>query len=310
MSLYQHLDMETTEKNNLKRGLALFSGGLDSILAIKLMERAGFEIIPLFIYTPFISRKFPLEIKREFISLYGKEFAERVIIHETGEDYLNLVKKPRFGYGKNLNPCIDCKIFFLKTAARYMVDLGGAFVVTGEVIGQRGMSQRKDAIFKIEKESGLTGKVVRPLSLSYFPETILEKNGLIDRRMFPSIRGRDRKTQLDLARRLGIKNFPQPAGGCLLTDPGFSSRLKVLLMEDLFETKWIHTIKFGRLIVDNGIYVVARNNDENMKLLFLKEQYNIPVYVPDFKGPVVAVIRGEMEYAKLLSCKYTKHCAS
>ena len=296
------------EKSNLKRGIALFSGGLDSILAVKLMEKAGFEIIPLFIYTPFISKNFPDDIRDEFRGLYGKEFADKVIIHETGEEYLELVKAPKFGYGKNLNPCIDCKVFFLKTAAFYMQKLNGGFIVTGEVVGQRGMSQRKDTIFKIERESGLIGRIVRPLSLEYFPETILEKEGLLKREQFPSIRGRDRRTQLKLARELGIEKFPQPAGGCLLTDPAFSSRLKVLLAEELFETKWIHTIKFGRLIEDNGVYIVARNNDENIKLLNLEKRYKIPLFIPDFKGPVVAILRGTREYAESLACKYTRHC--
>ncbi len=297
------------EKNELKRGIALFSGGLDSILAIKLMERAGFEIIPLFIYTPFISRKFPDEIKEEFEELYGKEFARRVVIHQSGKEYLSLVKNPRFGYGKNLNPCIDCKIFFLRTAASYMDRFKATFLVTGEVLGQRGMSQRKDAILKIERESGLCGKIVRPLSLHYFPETVLEKKGLLDRKMFPAIKGRNRKTQLELAKKLGIARFPQPAGGCLLTDPAFSSRLRVLLMEDLFDIKWINAIKFGRFIVENGIYVVARNNVENSRLMFLSEKYKIPLFVPNFKGPLVVILRGNKEQANKLACRYSRHCS-
>ena len=290
-----------------KRVIALFSGGLDSILAIRLMERAGFEVIPLFIYTPFLSKKMPLEIREDF-KRYGESFKDRVIIHETGDDYLELVEKPKYGYGKNLNPCIDCKIFFLKIAKSYMENLGARYVVTGEVLGQRGMSQRKDAILKIEKESGLRGKIVRPLSLSSFPKTELEEKGILDASLFPSIKGRSRALQIELAKRLGIENYPQPSGGCLLTDPGFSKRVRVLIREHLFETGYIHAVKFGRLVLEDGIYVVARNDIENKKLLSLSSKYQINLFIPIFKGPVVAILKGDYEKAKMLSCRYTRHC--
>ncbi len=295
------------EKSN-KIGIALFSGGLDSILAIKLIQRAGFHIIPLFVYTPFHSRKFPDEIRTEIASLYGKDFANSVIIHETGKEYLELVRSPEYGYGKNLNPCIDCKIFFLKIAKKYMEEYGASFVVTGEVLGQRGMSQRRDAILKIERKSGLSGKIVRPLSLVFFPETEPEKNGLLKRSDFPSIKGRERTVQIKIARDLGITSYPQPAGGCLLTDPGFSKRVKILIGEDLFDTGYIHAIKYGRLIAENGVYVVARNNNENRRLITLSRMYGIDVFVPDFKGPVTAILKGSIDEARKLSCRYTRHC--
>lgn len=291
-----------------KKAIALFSGGLDSILSVKLMERAGFEVIPLFIYTPFHSKKILEEVKNDFRILYGEDFVKNLLVHETGEEYLKIVKSPRYGYGKNLNPCIDCKIFFLSIVRRYMEEYKASFVVTGEVLGQRGMSQKKDAILKIERESGLSGKIVRPLSLSFFPETELERLGLIKRSEFPSIKGRGRVEQIRLAKEFGIKSYPQPAGGCLLTDPVFSARLRLLLKEDIFKTEYILPIKYGRLIVNEGIYVVARNDRENERLLSLSKRYRIDIFVPDFKGPVVAILSGTFEVAKFLSCKYTRHC--
>ncbi len=292
----------------MKVVVSLFSGGLDSILAVKLVERAGFHVIPLFIYTPFYSKKFPGEIRVEFGTFYGEDFAKNIVIHETGEEYLELVKTPRYGYGKNLNPCIDCKIFFLKIARELMKKYGAFFVVTGEVLGQRGMSQRRDAILKIERESGLSGKIIRPLSLAFFPETEAEKKGLINRNDFPSIRGRERKEQINLAKEFGIESFPQPAGGCLLTDPSFSARVKLLLEENLFTMGSIHAIKYGRLILREGVYVVARNNNENERLLAISKKYGIDVFIPDFKGPVTAVLKGSFQMARSLSCKYTRHC--
>jgi tRNA-uridine 2-sulfurtransferase len=183
---------------------------------------------------------------------------------------MEIVKNPKYPRGRNMNPCIDCRIFTFKKAKEFMEEIGASFIITGEVTGQRPMSQRKQAIMTIEKESGLEGLIVRPLSAKFFEPTLPEKSGIIDRDKLLDIDGRRRTRQIALAKGFGINDYPCPAGGCLLTDKCFSERLKDLLKYNArYDISDLHLLKIGRhfKISDELRFLVGRDEQENAKLM-------------------------------------------
>ena len=245
------------------KAIALFSGGLDSILAVKLVERQGIDVIPVHFYTWFTGHK-----EESFVKMCAKEYGIRPIVVDVSQKFLDVLFAPKYGYGQGMNPCIDCKIFFFREAKRIMEEREAKFIVSGEVVGQRPMSQRKDTLKLIEKESGLEGLILRPLSAKVLPETLPEKLGWVDRNALEGIQGRGRKRQLELAREFGIKSIPSPAGGCILTDPTFSKRLKILMevvgRPSLDE---IRLLRLGRMFRLKGcILIIGRNERENQIL--------------------------------------------
>ncbi len=246
------------------KAVALFSGGLDSILAIKLIESQKIEVIPLHFYTWFTGRidpDFPKECER----CYGIS----PVVVDLQDEFYRVLMNPKYGYGQGFNPCIDCKILFFKKAGEFTKQEGARFVVSGEVVGQRPMSQRKDTLNLIERESGLEGLIVRPLCAKNLPLSIPEKEGWVDREKLEAIQGRGRKRQLELAKKFSLKKIPSPAGGCLLTDPTFASRIKSLL--DVHPNPSLEEVKLlkkGRMFRINGcIFVVARNDTERKQFL-------------------------------------------
>jgi len=255
-----------------KKAVALFSGGLDSTLAIKLVLEQGVDVICLHFSTPFASGK----IQNQIIKKIAEQLSLRVENIELKEEYLEIVKNPKFGYGANLNPCIDCKILMLKKAKEIMQKEEASFIITGEVVNQRGMSQRKPVLELIEKETDVVGLVLRPLSAKLLQPTFAEINALVDREKLLNIYGRSRKIQLELATKYGIKHFLTPAGGCLLTDPNFSKRMKVLMKDKPnFDLEDIALLKIGRhfKINSNSKLIVGRNEKENNMLdEFAKKQ--------------------------------------
>ncbi len=269
------------------KALALYSGGLDSILAIKIVEEQNVEVIPVHFYTGFAGK-----IEERFIEEAEREYGIKgVKIVDIREDFLKILKEPKFGYGKNLNPCIDCKILFFRKTKQLMEKYGASFVITGEVLGQRPMTQNKNTLFLIEKESSLKGLILRPLSAKLLPPTIPEEKGWVERNKLYSISGRGRKEQMKLAKKFVLKSIPTPAGGCLLTDPNFSKRLKIL-MEKLKEYSWeeIELVKLGRMFeINNCILLIAR--DEKEKKVFINS--SSPVF--DEKNVTVGCIIGNPE---------------
>ncbi|MEO0278802.1 MAG: tRNA 4-thiouridine(8) synthase ThiI, partial [candidate division WOR-3 bacterium] len=247
-------------KEDRIKAVSLFSGGLDSLLSIHLMMEQNIEVIPLHFYTAFAGRK-----DKAFIDKAKNEYLipEPVII-DVSEEFLEVLLNPKYGYGCNLNPCIDCKIFFFKKAKEKMEELGAQFIISGEVLDQRPMSQRRETMIKIEKEAGVSNLVVRPLCGKLLPPTIPEKLGMIERDKLLAIRGRGRKVQFELAKKYNIKSIPTPAGGCLLTDPGFSARLlrliEIVKKPSLHEIK---AIKIGRIFdLGETLLIVSRNEKE------------------------------------------------
>ncbi|HEY5973898.1 MAG TPA: hypothetical protein VIU41_04085, partial [Geobacteraceae bacterium] len=204
-----------------RKALALLSGGLDSTLAVKVMLEQGIEVEALNFTSPFCTCTGKnAGCKSEAVRV-AEEFNIPIKVMHKGAEYLEIVRNPRHGYGKALNPCIDCRIFLLRKAKEYMAQSGADFVITGEVLGQRPMSQRRDTLRVIERESGLAGLLLRPLSARHFEPTIPEKEGWVDREKLLAFKGRSRKDQMDLAAELDVTNYPCPAGGCMLTEVSF-----------------------------------------------------------------------------------------
>jgi tRNA-specific 2-thiouridylase len=211
------------------KAIALFSGGLDSILAAELIRRQNIEVLCLTFTTPFFSAQKALEAARQ-INL-------PLEVQDITSEHLNMLKSPRYGYGKNMNPCIDCHTLMLKIAGRKMEETGSDFIITGEVLGQRPMSQNKQSLYVVAKNSGYHDYILRPLSAQLLEPIKAEKDNLIDRSQLLSIQGRGRKVQIKMAADFGIVKYSPPAGGCLLTDPIFSRRLR-----DLFSHQTEHNM--------------------------------------------------------------------
>lgn len=275
------------------KAVALLSGGLDSTLAVKLMKEQGIEVKAVAIKTPFC----------DFDCGHGcgfrvKEVADRLGVElktfYLGEEYLEMLKHPKHGYGSGMNPCIDCREMMFRVAKDYMKEIDAKFIITGEVLEQRPMSQNPRALKIIEQESGLEGKVLRPLSAKHLPETEAEKNGLVKREQLLSIKGRTRKTQIELAKKFGITDYPNSAGGCLLTDPQFARKVKDLYAYNEKPTlNDTELLKVGRhfRIAENTKLIVGRNKDENDIITSLALPDDLLIEVRDHKGPV-ALLRG------------------
>lgn len=276
------------------KAISLLSGGLDSILAAKLIRDQGVSVEAVNFITGFCSREKknsqPLSIET-MAARIGASFKA----FDIAKEYFEIVKNPRYGYGSNINPCIDCKIFMFKKAKEYMEQTGGCFVISGEVLGQRPMSQKINSLNLIENKSGLKGLLVRPLSAKLLDPSIPEEKGWIDREKLLSISGRGRKMQMELARQFGIKEYKQPAGGCLLTDEGFANRLKDLMQHnDNIDTADVNLLKYGRhfRVSPNTKIVVGRNEEENKIILNLAKEKDLIFDIPALAGPIV-LLRGE-----------------
>ena len=269
------------------KGIGLFSGGLDSILAAKVIEGLGIGITGVAFETPF------------FDAMKAKEIAHKIglplMVMDITDEHLLMLGAPRYGYGKNMNPCIDCHILMLKKAGEVMEETGADFLFTGEVLGQRPMSQGKQSLHIVASRSGYGGHVLRPLSAKLLPETIPEKEGKIDREKLLDIQGRSRKRQIEMARNYGISGYSSPAGGCLLTDPIFSRRLK-----DLFEhrsdrdVRDIELLKYGRhlRLSQDAKAIVGRREGENNAIEDLSRNGDLIIKVRDYPGPTVIVPYG------------------
>ncbi len=215
-----------------RHAIALLSGGLDSLLAVHLLLDQGIRVTALQFMTHFgCDGGMGSSCSHDQTDLARRHGFEIKLAH-LGQEYIDMVRNPPHGYGRNMNPCIDCRILMLKWAGDYLRMAGAHVVITGEVLDQRPMSQRIGNLAKIERAAGLEGLVLRPLSARLLPPTKPELQGLVDRSRLFGIRGRSRKEQIALAKRFGITEIPQPAGGCLLTDPIYSARLRDLFAHD------------------------------------------------------------------------------
>jgi len=284
------------------KAIALISGGLDSALAARWVKEQGIEVMGLRFKIPF-----SLNLSKSFFDL-GIEIREINI----DEDFLKILEKPRYGYGSQMNPCIDCKILMLSKAKELMHECSASFIITGEVLGQRPMSQNKQSLEIIAKRAGLEGLVLRPLSAKLLPETIPEREGWIKQEKLFSFSGRGRKAQVELARVLGIKEYHQPAGGCLLTDPEFSKRLRDLIAHEGLNGNNIELLKIGRhfRISSQAKLVVGRNEKENDRLVNLACQDDYLFMPTDELAGATSLGRGIFSEELIeLSCRITsRYC--
>lgn len=286
-------------------GLALISGGLDSQLAAKLIAEQGIEVIGVNFRTGFISED-DEELYRQIENDLGIDIR---ILGVPEEDYLELIKSPEHGYGSAMNPCLDCRIFILKRSKEYMEEISADFVVTGEVLGQRPMTQRKDTLELVKRESTLDGKLLRPLSAGLLAPTIPEEKGWVDRKELLDIEGRSRKRQLELADQLGVNNYSQPAGGCLLTEEEFGHRIREVFDhkgKDKTTASDLKVLKYGRhfRLPDGAKTIIGRNEEENESLEeFLDDYWSIRIV--DFPGPLTLITRGASEEDVVIAARLT-----
>lgn len=243
-------------------GIVLYSGGLDSILAYRVLAEQGLRLLAVKFHTFF----FPLSLtEEEYVRDQKEKYGVEVELHEVTDEFLPVVRNPRFGYGRWMNPCLDCKSFMYRKAAGMMERTGAKFIATGEVLGQRPMSQHRGELNRLAKESGLTGKILRPLSAKLLQETEAESSGLVDRARLLDISGRGRRWQMTLAQEKGITGYPTPAGGCHLTDDAFARRLKDLFIHG-DDTRALPLLRTGRhfRLSETCRLTVGRRHDENL----------------------------------------------
>ena len=279
--------MVSVRKTKIK-AVGLLSGGLDSTLAAKLMLEQGIELYAINFISPFCTctpKKAGCAAAITAVKKLGGITLKRISL---GDEYLRMVRNPKHGYGSGMNPCIDCRIIKIQKAGEYMRKIGASFVVTGEVLGQRPMSQHRTALRIIERESGLEGLILRPLSAKLLSPSIPEKEGWIDRERLLEITGRSRKPQMGLAARYGIVDYPCPAGGCLLTDPGFARRMRDLMTHSEITLNDIDLLKLGRhfRLMPQAKLVVGRNKEENERLLRLAKRDDVCFGPAEVKGPI------------------------
>lgn len=291
------------------KAVGLLSGGLDSTIAAKLMLEQGIEVCAINFTSPFCTctpKKAGCAAVITAVRQLGDIPLRRAALRD---EYLEMVQNPKHGYGSGLNPCIDCRIMKMHKAGEYMRQIGASFLFTGEVLGQRPMSQHRRAIDLIDRESGLKGYILRPLSAAHFEPTIPEKEGWVDRSKLLGISGRSRKEQISLATEKGIVDYPCPAGGCLLTDKNFADRMRdYFLYTKEPSMKDIPLLKVGRHFrLDSGDKViVARNKQECDTLKRICPDTEHLLCPVNFSGPVVVLQGMCLEAAVENMLEYTK----
>ena len=270
------------------QAIALLSGGLDSSLAVKMMIDQGISIMAVHFTSPFCnctSRK--AGCKNQAVKV-AQEFGVPIRVIHKGMDYMRLVQNPPHGHGRGMNPCIDCRIYMLKKVKEMMAGSGASFVIPGEVLGQRPMSQHRIAIRMIEKESELEGRILRPLCAQHFSPTMPEEMGIVDRAKLLAFSGRSRKPQIELAERLALKDYPCPAGGCLLTEPVIGARLRDLFAHvPDYDLADLYLLKIGRHFrLNPGLRIVlGRNQEENRQIEVMAGGEAVLFKPDDFRGP-------------------------
>lgn len=291
------------------KAISLFSGGLDSQLAVCLMQDQGIEVIAVTITTPFFGvsdeiRKAADDLKIELHTLH------------CSDEYMGVLLQPVYGYGKHMNPCIDCHAFMQRKAHEFMPEADASFLISGEVVGQRPMSQTRSSLNAVDKLAGVKGYLLRPLSALLLPPTIPEEEGWVDRSRLLDISGRSRTRQMELAKKYGLKDYPTPAGGCLLTQENFARRIRRYLDQrpDIIADELV-ILRYGRQFYtkEGNLIIIGRNHSENTNLENLAQAKDYLFKVTDRPGPL-GLLRpmagenastDEINYAASLTARYS-----
>jgi len=290
------MDNNLPPKTNSVKAVSMISGGLDSTVAAKIVKDLGIEVYGVYFAMPWgCCDKSSAQNAAETIGI-------KFIVLQLDERYLEIVRKPKYGYGRAMNPCVDCRIHMFKRAAQYMRHIGAEFVFTGEVLGQRPKSQKRHSMQWIEEGAGLTGRLLRPLSAQLLEPTIPELNGTIDRNQLLNLSGRSRRPQLDLAEQFGITDFSTPAGGCSLTDHNFSHRMKDTLDFGYRNFRETISLKWGRhfRLNDQVKVILGRDEKENIALMRYVHKDDLIMQLPNEDGPTL-ILKGYLPSNEILS---------
>ena len=274
------------------RALALFSGGLDSALSARVVLDEDVDVEAVYFVNAFLSN-IDISLQKRQVAQLGI----KLHILDISRPHLEIVQNPRYGYGKNMNPCIDCRILMLRHAKAYMQEHGFDFLVSGEVLGQRPMSQRRNALNIIERDADVKGLLLRPLSARLLKVTLAEEKGWVNRERLLDFSGRTRRPQLALAEAFGIREYLTPAGGCLLTEAEFSRKLKDLTSFGKAEIEDVQLLKLGRHFrAKNSLkIIIGRNEEENGRLMDLAKDEDVLVKMRDFTGPLTLLRTNGLE---------------
>lgn len=288
------------------KALALLSGGLDSMLAIAIVKEQGVEIEAVNFQTMFGCCK---EDARRAAYDLGVKFT----VLKVGDDYLKVIQKPKYGYGRGVNPCVDCRIYMFLAAKQYMEETGASFMITGEVLDQRPMSQKLGDLYKIDRDCGLEGKILRPLSAKLLPETEAEKLGYVDRSKLYDIHGEWRKPLLELAAKYKIENPPSASAGCALTSPDFAKKVRDVFRHHKDYSRWeFEVLKIGRhfRVGPKTKVIVSRNQTQNEYLENLHPEGTSLLTCGNFGGPHALVVgpaeNAGLEKAAALMLRYSQ----
>jgi tRNA-uridine 2-sulfurtransferase len=291
------------------KAVGLFSGGLDSILSAKIIQELGVDVVAFHFILPF---KYIEDEDQINAVKTARRLRIPIEIFRGGKDYIEVLKNPKHGYGKNMNPCIDCKIFIMKKALDFMKKTGADFLISGEVLGQRPMSQRKKAMELIKKEAGVEGFLLRPLSAKLLTPTIPEEKGWVERENLYAFEGRSRKPQIALARKLKVSEYPSPAGGCCLTDIDFSVRLRDSFKHDEDNIREMQLLHFGRhfRLKSGAKLIIGRNERENNVIETLADDRDLLIEGVGFGSPLALLKNikdpGDIDISSSICVRYSK----
>lgn len=278
--------MESRTISENIQALGLCSGGLDSILAALVLADQGIRVEWINFQTPFFSS--------EKAARAARQTGIPLTVLDITAEHLDMLKDPNCGYGKQMNPCLDCHALMFRIAGRVMQERGFDFLFSGEVLGQRPMSQTKSSLRYVEKNSGREGYILRPLSARHLPETVPEKEGWVDRSRLLDLSGRGRKRQIELAEHYKVTEYPAPAGGCLLTDKHFSIRLRDLFQhQEEYPENELHLLKYGRhfRLTETVKLIVGRTQSENDRLLeYYQPETHELIKVKKYPGPIALLV--------------------
>lgn len=293
------------ENNKPIRALCMFSGGLDSQLAICVLREQGIEVEAVVFDSPFFETGAAIKA--------AKALGVKLHIEDLTDEIIELLNGPPHGFGKCMNPCIDCHARMMQRCHKMLPEIGASFIATGEVLSQRPMSQNRQSLSVVAKESGCDDIVLRPLSAKLLDPTKPEIEGWVDRERLLGLSGRGRKPQFELAKRFGITDYPSPAGGCRLTEPNFSKRLSDLIKYDGLDVRDIELLRIGRhfRLNDNVKLVVGRNAKDNTQLEDAALDNDIIFTMDDVPGPVALLpLVASDENIKLAAKIIARYCDS